>query len=329
MAEESRKKRYFWLQLKEDFFEDDTIQWLEEQKPNGPKYTLFYLKLCLKSLRTDGMLYRTVGEYLMPYSVEKLAEITRTDADTVRTSLALLEKVGMVKRLDNETLYMTQIKELVGNETLGARQRREQRARKNGVSKLKCDNVATLSHSCPRNVAQSIEFRDKSLENRDNTTTTETEKKEKIGSSSNVSVLEPLDQKCQDPETSKPNAFLYLQTKRIPLSGISQPIFLDYINALGNEVVIHAIDYMLDHGSKAFTYLQQILESYYKSGVKTVDDAIKKEEAYKQKKAAKRYSKPVIQKETVPDWSQKAEPQVSDEERAKIKANLSKFKKKH
>ena len=41
-------KRYYWLKLKEDFFDDDNMQWIEEQ-PNGDKYELFYLKLCLKA----------------------------------------------------------------------------------------------------------------------------------------------------------------------------------------------------------------------------------------------------------------------------------------
>ena len=39
-------KKYYWLKLKEDFFEEDTISWIEEQQ-NGKDYSLFYLKLCL------------------------------------------------------------------------------------------------------------------------------------------------------------------------------------------------------------------------------------------------------------------------------------------
>ena len=30
----SDKKRYYWLKLKEDFFDEDAMSWLEEQ-PNG------------------------------------------------------------------------------------------------------------------------------------------------------------------------------------------------------------------------------------------------------------------------------------------------------
>ena len=59
----SDSKRYFWLKLKEDFFNDEAIDWLEEQK-NGKEYVLFYLKLYLKSLQNEGVLIRTVGNIL-------------------------------------------------------------------------------------------------------------------------------------------------------------------------------------------------------------------------------------------------------------------------
>lgn len=77
MSKYNKDTKFFWLQLKEDFFDDDAIQWLEEQKPNGRDYAYFYLKLCLKSLRTNGILIRNVGEILIPYDNEKLAELTK------------------------------------------------------------------------------------------------------------------------------------------------------------------------------------------------------------------------------------------------------------
>ena len=53
-------KRYYWLKLREDFFQDEAISWLEEQE-NGKLYSLFYLKLCLAFLRKDGLLEREGG----------------------------------------------------------------------------------------------------------------------------------------------------------------------------------------------------------------------------------------------------------------------------
>lgn len=121
-------KKYYWLKLKEDFFEDDTIEWIEEQ-PNGEKYSLFYLKLCLKSLKTDGVLIRNVGEMLIPYDVKKLAEITKTDVDTVRVAMEIFKNIGLIQILENGEIYMAQLKNMVGSETSKAQLMRNKRAR--------------------------------------------------------------------------------------------------------------------------------------------------------------------------------------------------------
>ena len=153
-------KKYYWLKLKEDFFEDDTIEWIEEQ-PNGEKYSLFYLKLCLKSLKTDGILIRNVGEMLIPYDVKKLAEITKTDVDTVRVAMELFKNIGLIQILENGEIYMAQLKNMVGSESKWAEKKRLQRAKKaeelpvpenasdNGKKDGK-DNVLDMSENCPR-----------------------------------------------------------------------------------------------------------------------------------------------------------------------------------
>lgn len=122
-------KRYYWLKLKEDFFDDDTISWIEEQE-NGKEYCLFYLKLCLKALKTDGILIRTVGNLLVPYDVEKLAEITRTKFDTVAVAMQLFQKIGLVQVLENGELYLSRLAEMVGSETDKAALMRKSRENK-------------------------------------------------------------------------------------------------------------------------------------------------------------------------------------------------------
>lgn len=125
---EHDSKRYFWLRLKEDFFDDDAISWLEEQT-NGKEYALFYLKLCLKSLKHDGFLIRTVGNVLIPYDAKKLGEITRTNEDTVLVALKLLTEIGLVEVQENGALFLTQLQSLIGSETNAAERMRKARAK--------------------------------------------------------------------------------------------------------------------------------------------------------------------------------------------------------
>lgn len=119
--------KFYWLQLKEDFFEDDAIQWLEEQKPNGRDYAYFYLKLCLKSLKSNGILIRKVGNILIPYDNEKLAELTKMDFDTVTVAMELLKQIGLVQILENGEIYINQLENLIGSKSIGAFKKQQQR----------------------------------------------------------------------------------------------------------------------------------------------------------------------------------------------------------
>ena len=143
---EMSERRYYWLKLQENFFDDDTIDFIEGQE-NGEKYVLFYLKLCLKALKNQGKLIRYVGELLLPYDEVGIAKLTKTDVDIVRSALTLFANIGLIKRLETGEIYLTQLNEMVGTETDSAQRKRKQRARDKllETSQTKCDNVPTLS----------------------------------------------------------------------------------------------------------------------------------------------------------------------------------------
>lgn len=158
------KTKFYWLQLKEDFFDDDAIQWLEEQQPKGKEYALFYLKLCLKSLKTNGILIRNVGNFLIPYDNRKLAELTKTDFDTVTIAMELLKKIGLIQLLDNGEIYIKQLENLIGSKSIGAFKKDQQRLLKS--------KGGQMSAECPPNIEieQEIDIdKDKEIElNEDN-----------------------------------------------------------------------------------------------------------------------------------------------------------------
>lgn len=128
MAKYDKTTKY-WLQLKEDWFDDEAIKWIEEQ-PNGKEYSLFYLKLMLKAIKTNGYLIRSVGEIYIPYVPESLAELTRTDIDTVVVAMELLKKIGLVQILDDGAIFIEQVQRMIGTTTIGAEKKALQRATK-------------------------------------------------------------------------------------------------------------------------------------------------------------------------------------------------------
>ena len=136
-------KKYYWLKLKEDFFEEDTISWIEEQE-NGIYYINFYLKLCLKSLKSDGILIRNVGNMLVPYDAKQLSKITNTDVDTVRVAMELFKNIGLIEILESGEIYLNQLQNMVGSETNKAQLMRDKRQR----DKEKGNNVTKALPNC-------------------------------------------------------------------------------------------------------------------------------------------------------------------------------------
>lgn len=145
MAKYDKETKFYWLQLKEDFFEDDAIEWLEEQQPNGRDYAYFYLKLCLKSLKSNGILIRNVGNILIPYDNKKLAELTKIEFDTVCVAMELLKRIGLIKILENGEIYMTQLENLIGSVSKGALKKQQQRALKNVENIIEIEEGGHLS----------------------------------------------------------------------------------------------------------------------------------------------------------------------------------------
>jgi len=141
----SKNKKFFWLKLKEDFFESDEIKILESL-PNGMAYSNFYLKLLCKSIKNNGVLrLRNV----IPYTVEMLSSMTNTNIDIARGAIEKLIALNMIEVLDDGALYMLDIENMIGSETDSAQRMREARARaktinleeKDKKSLTLCENV--------------------------------------------------------------------------------------------------------------------------------------------------------------------------------------------
>ncbi len=134
-------KRYYWLKLNENFFEREEIKIIEDM-PNGKDYIIFYMKLLLKSVGTEGVLkFRGI----IPYTPEMLSSITNTDIDTVRVATDMFTKLELMEKWDDGTLFMAETQNMIGSETGWAKKKRLQREKEIG----KGDIVPELSTNCP------------------------------------------------------------------------------------------------------------------------------------------------------------------------------------
>ena len=123
----SDTKKYFWLKLKDDFFDEKYIKALR-RLPQGDSLVIVYLKMQLKSLKTEGIIKY---EQILPDAISELAMLLDEDENVVRLAIEALIKFGVVERWENQTFYMTAMQELIGSETASAARVRKHRAMKN------------------------------------------------------------------------------------------------------------------------------------------------------------------------------------------------------
>lgn len=302
---DKQKKRYYWLKLKENFFEEDTIEWLEEQ-PNGKEYCLIYLKLCLKSLKTDGVLVRNVGSMLIPYDAETLARVTNSTVDTVKVAMDLFKKIGLIQLLDTGEIYINQLNELVGSETEAAKQKRLQRA--------KVDNVHKMSTKCPENVAQSIEYRDKSIEK---------ENKEE----SKKSLRKYSDEHLRLAEKLKNNLIndFPSEMKRVNIEKWADTFRLIEER---DQQTIAAIDYVLDWlPTNSFWFGNIRSASKLRTQFEKLKFEIKNEKERGQQRAT--YQRQNVRVENLPEWAKEpkenTEKKLSPDEQAELDRQIKEF----
>lgn len=117
------EKKYYWLKLHRNFFKRHDIEIIESM-PNGKDYVLFYLKLLVESIDHEGSLRFSET---VPYNEEMLATITRTNVDIVRSAVSVFAKLGMMEQMDDGTLYMSHVNNMIGDETEWAKKKREYR----------------------------------------------------------------------------------------------------------------------------------------------------------------------------------------------------------
>lgn len=133
------EKRYYWLKLKADFFDEKYIRALR-RLPQGDSLVIVYLKMQLKSLKTEGLLQY---EHILPDAISELALLLDEDETLVQLAVNALIKFGVIERWDNGDLYFTAMQQLIGSETSVAARVRKHRAMKNTEKALPCNANVT------------------------------------------------------------------------------------------------------------------------------------------------------------------------------------------
>lgn len=135
-----KKKKYFWIQLKADFFRQKEIKKLRKIA-GGDTYTIIYLKMLLLAAENDYKLY---FEGVEDDFAEELALELDEDSDNVKMTLSFLQRQKLIEIISEDEFLLPQCATMTGCESESAERVRRFRARKKEEQKaLQCNNEVT------------------------------------------------------------------------------------------------------------------------------------------------------------------------------------------
>lgn len=146
-------KRYYYLKLKENFFDSDEMVLLESM-PDGYIYSNILLKLYLRSLKHEGKL---MFNDRIPFNSTMLATITRHSVGVVEKAVQIFRDLQLIEVLDNGAIYMSDIQSFIGKSSTEADRKRKYRKE---IEEAKQNLITSgqMSDKCPDKTTPELEI---------------------------------------------------------------------------------------------------------------------------------------------------------------------------
>ncbi|HEL2509766.1 TPA: phage replisome organizer N-terminal domain-containing protein [Streptococcus suis] len=224
-------KKYYYLKLKDNFFESDEAIILESM-PDGYIYSNILLKLYLRSLKNNGLL---MFNDLIPYNAQMLATITRHHVGVIEKAMQIFQQLRLIEILDNGAIYMTNIQNFVGQSSTNADRMRESRRQLQMLNK--CTPEIELEKEIELELEQQQE-----------------EKNAAAGVGKNV-IFEKLKEAFGE----------------MAISGTVTQEVEDLLKVHGQRLVLYALDETILNGGRSIRYTRSILERWQGQDLKTIE----------------------------------------------------------
>lgn len=137
-------KKYYYLKLKDNFFDSDEIIILESMQ-DGYLYSNILLKLYLRSMKNDG---RLMFNERIPFNSTMLAQVTRHSVGNIEKAVKVFQELGLIDVMDNGAIYMLDIQNFIGKSSTEADRKRMYRA-KIEAEKSGIELIGQESDKCP------------------------------------------------------------------------------------------------------------------------------------------------------------------------------------
>ena len=239
-----KNKRYFWIQLTQDFFKSKEMKLLRKIA-GGDTHTIIYLKMMLISLEDGGRIYY---DGLADNLAEELSLVIDENIEDIKITLIFLESKGLLTKKSDRDYFLEQVPEMVGSETASTRRSRKHRE---SQKVLQCNNYATKCNG-------EIDI-DKELD-----------KEKDIDLDKNP--IEIIVEEYQSRIAMLDGTQFEILKEFVTLDGMEA------------KVVLRAIGLAADNGKRNFSYIKAILTNWKNDGVLTIAAVDERERAFKESK---------------------------------------------
>lgn len=263
-------KKFFWIKLKQDFFNDPYIKLLRRMA-GGDTYTIIYLEMLVKSASTGGMLYfQGAGQDI----AEELSLILDENVEDVRALLAYLEAKKLITHPEiKEDVFLVASADLTGSETDSAIRVRKFRERQQ-VKALQSNTHVTNGND---KLEEELEI-DKELDK-------EIDIEQEVDRELEID-KEPVKHLPAATERQQLATAIDETGFALVLSPAQTENLYAYFEDDGMEigVIILALQEASDLGKRNFKYVRAILENKLKNGINTVGKWQSDKRDYKERK---------------------------------------------
>jgi len=274
----AEEKRYWWLKMEHDFFEQKEMKALKRMAA-GYVYTTIYLKLLLKSLKNNGSLY---FESIEDDFVSELAFDIDESIDDVSAVFDFLKRKGLLVEISEEEVSLPGAVQRIGSKTQSAVRKERQRAREKepkNVTKSRQDG--TLSQD--GHVEKSREEKSREEKRRDKERVEVDKEQSPTPSTLNQDFVNLY--KSFEAETGKALSPLQIQELQYMLEDFSP------------ELIHEALKEAVSQGKANFAYIKAILNRWKQDNLLTVELVRNSRAAREARKQSPEQSEPMSREE--------------------------------
>lgn len=261
-------KKYYYIRLKENFFDSDEIKLLESIPNDGYKFSNILLKMYLKSLKYNG---RLMFNERIPFNAEMLATVTGHSIGDIERAIEMFKKFGLIEVLETGEIYMLDIQSFIGKTSTEA------------------DRIKAYRRNIESKKQKGVQMYDK------RTPEIETEKETELELDSELELKTETDLELEpkNSQSSVVTNFKQSLLKSLNDNGIfisPQSLAFDDLVAfheddgMATDLIIKAIELASEAGKTNINYIKGILNNKLSKNILTLDQYEKDEQSWQNKR---------------------------------------------